>query len=167
VTKPETVQLDHERLGRLEIPRESILAVAGLPGFPDVRRLALVHHDRPTPFAWLLAMERPDLAFVVVDPRLAFPSYAPRPNDDDLRAIGAEPGDEIGLLAIANLSEPGRTHVNLAAPILANPRTHRAVQAILPGTMYSTRAVLGDDARSNRPDTGAAPTRQIESNPQR
>lgn len=167
MTEQAVLQLDHTRLGRLEIPSEAILHVEGLPGFADVRRLAVIEHDRPGPFAWLLAIERPDLAFVVIDPRRVVAAYDPQPHTNDLRAIGAGPGDEVDMLAIVNLTAPGRGAVNLAAPIIANPETRRAIQAILPSGGYSSRTPLAAEPSAAAERSPGSAETQIESNPQR
>ena len=152
--------MEHERFGHIDAPASATLRCEGLPGFADARRLLVIDHDRASDFAWLLCFEIPDLALVVTDPRRFFRDYNPKPHHSDLRAIEAQPGDDIDLLAFANVSDRGAS-LNLAAPLLVNPRTGLAVQAILADGAYPMRAAL---LQRNDHTTGAP---QIESKPQR
>ena len=38
---------------------------------------SLLHHDRESPFGWLLCVDDPELAFAVTDPCQFFPAYRP------------------------------------------------------------------------------------------
>jgi flagellar assembly factor FliW len=161
-----TVQkFHHRRFGDLEIPSASVLHCDGLPGFPALKQLAVIEHDAPSPFAWLVSLDDPDLAFVVADPRRFFADYAPAFSPHQLLSIGLEAGHECELLAIATLDRKAAT-LNLAAPIIVNPRTHRAAQAILEGAEHPLRADLSR-APVEAAHTDPTPPDQIESKPQR
>lgn len=170
-----TLHLDHARFGVLDVPAAKVLHVDGLPGFDHVRRVAVVEHDTPSPFAWLVSLDDRDLAFVVTDPRLAFPDYAPALEKRHRRAIGQQEDQEqepIELLAIVSLGGDAPT-LNLAAPIVVNPRTRQATQAILDGDRHPLRAPLAitpaPQAGAEAPQVGerAPDAGQIESKPQR
>lgn len=154
-----THTLEHVRFGRIELAEEALIHCNELPGFPTARRLALLEHDRPSWFAWLVCFELPEIAFAVTDPLRFYPDYRPRPHLSDLRAISATPDDELDVLVIANVNEKG-TFLNLAAPLLVNARARRLIQAILADQDWPLWAPLD-------PRTAADGSHQIESNPHR
>lgn len=159
MSESKTHTLEHARFGRIELSDETLIGCDGLPGFPEARRLALLDHDRPSWFAWLVCLELPELALAVTEPRRFYPEYAPRPHLSDLRAIAAGPDDEIDMLVIANMTGDG-SFLNLAAPVLVNPQSRRAIQAILVDAEWPLWAPLEAHRRP------AVPT-QMESNPHR
>ncbi|MCP5055592.1 MAG: flagellar assembly protein FliW [bacterium] len=158
------VTMDHQRFGRLEIPADQVLAFDGLPGFADVRRFALLRHDRDSAFLWLVSLDRADLAFVVTDPRQFFPEYAPDLSRSQLESIDAKTTEGIELYAIATVREAATT-LNLAAPLLVNSQARRGAQVILERSHHATREPL--PIPSVPGDSAAPEATQIESNPQR
>ncbi|MFQ5416762.1 MAG: flagellar assembly protein FliW [Myxococcota bacterium] len=129
------------RLGRVELTEAQLIDFDGLPGFAELRRFAVVQHDRESPFGWLLSVERPELALLVADPRLFFPNYRPELEPAHLRALGAGDDDELDLLAIGRI-EDGALCLNLAAPVVVNARNRRGVQAILERGGWSTHEIV-------------------------
>jgi flagellar assembly factor FliW len=151
------VAIESARFGAIELETSQLIHFDGLPGFPDLRRLAVLQHDRESPFGWLLSLERPELAFPVTDPRQFFPDYRPALEPGHLRALDAEPADELEWLVIGRIAE-GTVSLNLAAPVVINPRNRRGVQAILEPGRFSIREPL--------PAASASPAAQTESRPQ-
>ena len=47
----------------------------GLPGFPEAKTFVLIDGHGDTPFRWLQAFERPDLALIVIDPLEVAPDF--------------------------------------------------------------------------------------------
>jgi flagellar assembly factor FliW len=123
--------------GRVEIAEEQLLEFDGLPGFADLRRFAVLQHDRESPFGWLLSVERPELAFLVTDPRLFFPDYCPELDAAHLLVLEANESDELDVLAIGRIQD-GNLRLNLAAPVVVNARSRRGLQAILERGGWST-----------------------------
>lgn len=160
MSESETWALEHARFGTIEAPASATFRCQGLPGFPEARRLLVVEDPRTRDFAWLVCFEIPELALVVTDPARHYPDYVPRPHHSDLRAIEAAEGDEVDVLVVANVTETGAT-LNLAAPLLINPKSRLLIQAILADGAHPMRAPLSGSSTSGG---GAA---QIESNPQR
>jgi len=151
---------EHARFGHLELPDRALIHCDGLPGFPEARRLALVDHDRPSWFAWLVCLELPELAFAITDPLQFYPDYAPKAHLSDLRAIMAKPEDDLDVLVIAKVNDE-ESFLNLAAPLLVNPKEKRAIQAILADGAWPLWAPLQPVGHQRRDPI------QIESNPHR
>ena len=117
---------------------------SGLPGFGDARRFMLARiGDENSLFSMLRSTDGSDLEFVVVPPELFFPEYAPEIDDDVALRLGLTSADDALLLVIVTIVEPlsGST-ANLLGPIVVNPRTRQAVQAVLDPGSYSTREAL-------------------------
>jgi flagellar assembly factor FliW len=153
------VAIESARFGAIELETSQLIHFDGLPGFPELRRLAVLQHDRESPFGWLLSLERPELAFPVTDPRQFFPDYRPVLEPGHLRALDAEPADELEWLVIGRIAE-GSVSLNLAAPLVINPRSRRGLQAILEPGRFSIREPLP------LPAAPASPPAQTESRPQ-
>ncbi len=132
------VHIASSRLGTIRVPEADLLRFPGLPGFPGARRFALVEHDHRGIFGWLVSADLPELAFVVTNPWNFVPDYDPAVPERALRGLDAQSLDELEVLAIAAF-EGDRIFLNLAAPLLVNPKSRSALQVILDGDTWSTR----------------------------
>lgn len=128
-----------ERFGAVEADESEVVAFPGLPGFPRARRFVFRGHDRGETFAWMLCADDPGLAFVIANPWNLVPAYEPELPARALRALDAESADDLQLVAIAVFTPEG-VSLNLAAPLLVNPRTRRGLQVILESGDWPTRA---------------------------
>lgn len=109
--------------------------VRPMPGFPDVRRFALVELDDSGVLCALRSVEHPDLRFLVVPPRTFFPDYAPEIDDDTVAELGIGSVDEVLVLVVLTAGASlAQTTANLLAPVLVNTRTLRACQVVLDDT---------------------------------
>lgn len=133
------ITIETERFGKVEADEGEIVAFPGLPGFAAARRFVIRGHDRGDTFAWLLCADDPGLAFVIANPWHLAPGYEPELPERALRALGAASADELHLVAIASVRADGTT-LNLAAPLVINPRTRRGMQVILETGEWSARA---------------------------
>lgn len=149
------MRIESRRFGQLEVEDEDLVDFGGLPGFPAARRFALLAHDRDSAFAWLVCADVPELAFVVTDPWQFFEGYKPEIPTETLQQIGTQLSEEVDCLVIATV-RPGGATLNLAAPLLVNPRTRQGRQVILEGDTYSTRAPMPVAAARELPG-GAQP----------
>ena len=63
--------IDTSRFGGIEVDDQRFLNFPkGLLGFPDDREYALIQTGENSAFYWMQAVHRPELAFVVCDPRM-------------------------------------------------------------------------------------------------
>ena len=84
------VRFTTTRFGELDVPPDRIITFpSGLIGFGALRGFALVENPGGGPFKWLQSVERPELAFVITDPKLFFPDYAVEVKEEDLRRMSA------------------------------------------------------------------------------
>ncbi len=153
-----------EPLGRVEVADESVYSFPnGMPGFPSARRFGFVTRTQDTPFGWMVSLDQPDLAFVVVNPLELVAEYSPRLSPEDLLCLGVEEQSQAVLYAIVNIPEdPRGMTLNLRAPVALHPGQRLGRQAILAGQDYSTRHRVFGEAAVSAPaceaDGGAADT---------
>jgi flagellar assembly factor FliW len=133
-------------LGTIPVPADELYSFAGgLFGFEGCRRFVLVSAGREGLF-WLQSAEVETLAFLLADPFVHHPGYAPDLPDADLAHIDVTAADELLVLCIVTLAQPPREcTVNLQAPVAFNTRTRQARQVVLSDESHGVRQpiVLG------------------------
>jgi flagellar assembly factor FliW len=137
--------LENRRFGRLAVHPEQIVSFpAGLLGFEELHEYVLVAPEGLEPISFLVAMDDPDVAFPILPATLCMAGYAPSIPPDALETIGAGPEEHLELLAICTSApDTGTLHANLRGPVVVNPATRKACQAVLHDTTYSLRHLLG------------------------
>jgi flagellar assembly factor FliW len=149
------------RFGPLECAESSILTFsAGLPGFEDQTRFALVEQPGLTPIVFLQSLEREELCFVAAPVEALLPNYDLAMTSEDLERLALNtsrqpsPGREVLCLALLCAASSGReagngraentgpTTANLLAPLVINLETRAAVQAVRADARYSHQHVL-------------------------
>jgi flagellar assembly factor FliW len=137
-----TAMLKTSRFGEIEIDQSrSLYFPEGILGFPEQKGYVILEHKPGSPFCWLQSMERPDLAFVMVDPLFVKSDFLEGLSPSDLRLLETDNGDKKALFALVTIP-PGRANqmtVNLLGPILIDLKTRRARQVILANSGYSHR----------------------------
>jgi len=117
--------------------------VEPMPGFPSLRRFALVQLDDDGLLCAFRSVEEPELRFLVVPPAAFFPEYTPEVDEETVRELGSETGEDVLVLVVvkagATLAE---STANLAAPLLINASTRRAQQVVLDDPAHSLAAPL-------------------------
>ena len=136
-----------KRFGEIEIEEEKIIHFPhGILGFPDTKKYIVLNHlNKPDiPFKWLQAVDNPDLAFVITDPMLFYPDYAPVINQQDLKELGIINLPDRGIIAIVTIpqGDPEKMTANLQGPIVVNLMTREAKQVVLTGEEYQVRSPL-------------------------
>jgi flagellar assembly factor FliW len=126
----------------LDVP--ALNFAAGIPGFPELRRFALVWWgDEDGPFSILTSLEQTSLEFLVVPPHTFFPDYAPEIDDDTAERLGLESAEDAILMVIVTVGDdPGSATANLLAPVVVNRHTREAAQVVLTEGDHPLRAPL-------------------------
>ena len=130
------------RFGPLEVDETRYITFEqGVLGFPDATEYALVQTGEESAFYWLQSVDRPDLAFVVCDPRLFVTDYKAPVKAEDLAPIGVTDPEKAQVFIIVNKVD-GLLTGNLQGPLVVNVQTRRARQLVLSEKRYSTRHPL-------------------------
>ena len=66
------------RFGTIEVEEDIIVTLPeGIIGFEKWKRYVVVRHDDNTSFRWFQAIDTPEVAFPILEPREFRPDYAP------------------------------------------------------------------------------------------
>jgi flagellar assembly factor FliW len=137
----ETTTMTGPANGAPEIP--VIELVQPMAGFPDLARFALVQVDDTGALCSLTSLEQPGLRFLVVPPATFFPDYTPEVEDTILADLGSSSADDLVVLCVLTAGESlATTTANLAAPVVLDIATHRAVQVVLDDPSLSVATPL-------------------------
>ena len=145
-----TISIVSRALGPIEVPESVAFEMCEpLSGFDTVLRYAMIPHVRDDgtlndAVTWLQALEPPFHAFVVTDPWIVMPDYAPEISDSDAGLLGLRRFEDARVFAILTVPEgPDEVgSINLRAPIVLNVAAQRAKQVVLLGDEYRIRHEL-------------------------
>ncbi len=137
----------HSRYGRVEIPRDSIIAFpGGLLGFPKWREFGLIELADPryAQFRLLQSIDEHDLCFIVlpINPKNELIDYADIEAACKTVGIGTEELVVLLLVTVRRAGEKLSLSVNLRAPLLIDAGTFRATQHVLSNDRYPVRYEL-------------------------
>ena len=132
---------DSTRFGTLEIPDDTILRLpAGMIGFPELERYAILKQREDSVFLWLHSLDEPGLAFPVVLPWVFYWDYEVKLSDEDMHAINVERADQISIYCVVNVTENVReATINLFSPVVVNNAERIGRQVLNLAEGYSTR----------------------------
>ncbi len=151
----EKIKFESARFGELEVPAKSVITIVnGIIGFPEIYRYTLLEYNPP--FSWLHSLERPELAFVVVNAAEFGEEYSFNlpigDGDIDLRQ-----DDEVAIINLVSVRpDPSMTTVNLKAPVIVNLRNMKGTQVVLDDPRFPVRMQLWvkeDQAKDNKQET--------------
>jgi|YelNatPaOPRAMG01_1025707.scaffolds.fasta_scaffold00115_55 flagellar assembly factor FliW len=137
-------ELETRRWGRLRYREQDLVFFPrGLLGFENYRQWAVFYSEEHEPLRWLISMEDPDIAFVIVDPLLVVPDYRPALCQRDLEDLQAESVEDLRVFSIVTLGKSiETTTINLSGPVFINIRKRLGKQVVLLSNKYSTKHPL-------------------------
>jgi flagellar assembly factor FliW len=134
--------IETSRFGGIEVDDQRFLQFPrGLLGFPEDRDYALIQTGENSAFYWMQAVNRPELAFVVCDPRMFVSDYRVTIKTEELAQIGLEDTQGSQVFVIVNKVDDVLTG-NLQGPLVINVATRVGKQLVLSEKKYSTRHPL-------------------------
>jgi len=127
------MKINTSRFGDIDVNEAEVIFMKGaILGFEQLKRFVLLQNSDKKPLWWLQSVEEPSVAFVVANPLVVKPDYAPNFSESDLELLGIKDEKEIAALAIVTVhSNPLRATANLRAPILINANSRTAAQIVL------------------------------------
>lgn len=134
------IQTTH--FGEIEINEEHILEFEeGIIGFEDIKKYGIVNNEDPeSPFSWIQAIEKPELAFALINPFAIKKDYDFELPDEDAGALGIDNPSQAAVFSIVVVPEDTtKISMNLKAPIIVNRESNRAAQIVLDSDKYSVR----------------------------
>ncbi len=129
------MKFESPRFGPIDVDDDKIIHFPrGLPGFPDCTRFIVMDHDKETELRWLQCVDRPEVAFLVIEPEQIMLSYGLDIPEPVLAFLGwqKENGDLRDVVVFVILTVDGSNlSANLRAPVVVNVSNRRAHQLIL------------------------------------
>ena len=145
------------RFGEIDIPRDKIITMAKpILGFESLSGFCLIEADEMAPFMWLQAIEDPNVAFIVVNPRVFFPDYRIEVNRNELAELKIARVEDVETYVVATVpGDPKKISVNLQGPVIINTANNLAKQLVMVNSDYKVKHFLMDvpDLQEERTDT--------------
>ncbi|UCB45562.1 MAG: flagellar assembly protein FliW [Spirochaetota bacterium] len=145
------MKLKTKPYGEIEVDeRQKVTFPEGIIGFEDIHDYYLLD-SKEGPFYWLQAAKFPELAFLLIDPRLFKEDYKLSMNESDLKAMNLESKKDLLDFAIITVPEdPAKISANLMGPIVVNRKTRVAKQVISKNDEYSIKHYLLEEMRNEK-----------------
>ncbi|MFH1035740.1 MAG: flagellar assembly protein FliW [Pseudomonadota bacterium] len=139
------IKVQTTRFGEIEVLPGQILNLPhGMVGFPRLSRYAILEHRPGSPFHWLQCLDRPDLAFVIMDPLVFDPAYRLVLGDNEAKLLQVGDPRHIQTWVVVTIppGSPEAMTANFKAPLVINLQNRLAAQIILEDPRWSVRQPL-------------------------
>ena len=140
--------IETTHFGKIEIDQADILNFEeGIIGFEDVKQFGIIDSEDPeSPFKWIQAIDKPELAFALVDPFKIKKDYDFDLKDDAVEYLGVKDASELMVFSIVVVPEDiKKISMNLKAPLIINRTNNKAAQIILDTDKYTVRHFILDE----------------------
>jgi len=139
-TESASATIATKNFGDIAVREDQIIHFSpGLLGFSEFHRYVLIEHGHESPFLWLQCVDKPDLAFVVIDPLFVLPDYKIGPINGVQKELEVKNLQDLKVLVILTIP-PGRPKdmtANLMGPLLINLTNRRGKQLVIENSPYS------------------------------
>lgn len=134
------MKIESPVLGSVEVADDKLLEFpAGLAGFEDLRRFALLHDEEGATegLYYLLAVDMPDLLFTATELTKLSVNYAFELSDEESAVLDLSDLAQAALLVILrrgdaeDLPDSAGLRANFMAPLVINMETRRGLQKVL------------------------------------
>ncbi|MFA7215915.1 MAG: flagellar assembly protein FliW [Bacillota bacterium] len=136
------MKLNTRFFGELEYEKEDLLHFpSGLLGFEGCKEFIPIDNpDGVGVFRWLQSADRPELAFVVMNPFFVMADYEFEIPEGVVETLRLKRPEDTQVLAVVKIPDDlKKMTVNLRAPIVINTKTKSAVQVVLEDEKYSLK----------------------------
>jgi flagellar assembly factor FliW len=137
-----TITLETTRFGAITFEPEDVLTFPqGMAGFESRTEYVLIEHSPDSPYQWLQSAESGDLAFLIVEPTVFFPEYAPEMPSRAAEELELDESTPVVVYTVVTIprGRPRDMTLNLAGPIVVNVQSRKAKQVILDGDEHPVR----------------------------
>jgi flagellar assembly factor FliW len=145
MSQSDNIKVKTSRFGELEVSPEQIVNLPlGMVGFPNLKRYILFPHKTGSAFFWLQSLERPDLAFVLINPLMVEANYQITLSGSDRKLLDIKDPNQIQVWAVVTIPHgaPDSMTANLKAPVVLNLENRLMAQIILESDDYPLKKVL-------------------------
>lgn len=144
------MKLETRHFGTIEIDEKKILDFPeGLPGFENVKKFILLGKlEEESPFQWLQSVDSPELAFVIIDPRLIKPDYIVDVDDNEVEILEVKDTNNVLVYSIVVVPEDiTAMTANLKAPVLINTENNKGKQIINTNDEYPLKYYIIEELK--------------------
>ncbi|MCK5095596.1 MAG: flagellar assembly protein FliW [Spirochaetes bacterium] len=137
--------------GEIEVNEKQKLHFSeGIIGFEEISHYYLID-SKEGPFYWLQAAEEPELAFLLVDPRIFMNNYKLEVKKSDLASLNLDSNDDLLDFTIITVPEDHlKISVNLMGPIVINRKTREAKQVISENDEYTVKHYIIEEIKKQK-----------------
>ena len=140
--------IETTHFGAIEINEADILNFEeGIIGFEEVKKFVIIDSEDPeSPFKWIQAVDKPELAFALVNPFKIKKDYDFDLTDEEVEYLGVNDASEVMVFSIVVVPEDiKKISMNLKAPLIINKPNNKAAQIILDTDKYTVRHFILDE----------------------
>lgn len=133
------MKISTSRFGSIEFDKNhQLLFPKGILGFEKLRDFVLLSDPEDEIFIWLQSLEKPHIAFPLLEPDFFTSEYNVVFLKDDLEILSLKKEDPYQIFSIITIpNNPVQMTANLKAPLVINRKENRACQLILPDESLS------------------------------
>ncbi|MGB9498891.1 MAG: flagellar assembly protein FliW [Dissulfuribacterales bacterium] len=133
------MQYSTSRFGDIEISEEQVIRIeGGLFGFTNLSKYIIIHQRSQGPFVWLQSLERPELAFPLIDPHLIYPDYVLEISREEADEIGIEDENDVKIFVLVAIQAGNkRLQLNMQGPLIINQKNNLAMQFVDQHCLYA------------------------------
>lgn len=139
------MQIETSRFGLLEYHKEDLVHfLGGLFGFEELKDYLVIPLENNPAFYWLQSAEDGQVAFLLTDPFLFFPSYTVELGEEIRKKLAIGKREQVVVYVIVTIPPTGLQGMtaNLIGPLVINLAKRCGKQHILNGTDYHTKHLL-------------------------
>jgi len=152
------MNVETTRFGSIEVSEDRLITFTQpILGFADCTRYTLIEGPGEGTINWLQSVDRPDIAFLVMDPLQVVPDYEVNLSENEVEDLELTDEKEAILLTLVVVPEDKMyVRTNLRAPIIYNPHRNIAKQVVLYDSDYPVQYYLRAEVReAEKEDTDA------------
>ncbi|MBN2324700.1 MAG: flagellar assembly protein FliW [Spirochaetes bacterium] len=134
--------------GEIEVhEKQKVHFPEGLIGFEDIHDYYMLD-SKEGPFYWLQASCEPDMAFLLIDPRVFMEDYELAISESELLQLSLESLDDMLDFAIVTVpDDPSMISANLMGPVVINRKTRVARQVISQRDDYGVKHYILEEMK--------------------
>ena len=139
------VKVETTRFGEVEVDQDRIVTLPqGMVGFPLQTEYTFIQHRDGSPLHWLQSTQRPNLAFVVVNPLIFDQEYQVAIGSAETKLLQVEDPSQIQVWVVVTIppGHPEKMTANLRAPVVINLATRLGAQVIMESSDMPLRKPL-------------------------
>lgn len=132
------------RFGELEVSSDEIISFPeGILGFPELNQYCLVDPADDTLILWLQSLDRPEVAFPVLEPKIFKTDYVVKLSAQELKHLKLETVQQSIVFTILTIPQDvTQMTANLKAPIVINLREQTGRQVVLQENEYTLKQLM-------------------------